>query len=286
MVSSSGRPPSPQDQSATFTSPHTARLDFGAGYVSYHCLPPHTEDGFTSTSDAYAFGVSFTGHRSAVVRAANGQAAAWTFAPGTVGLNDGQPLDWLHVAEPSEGLEIHPDATLLRSVAEQTGCNWNALGGFLQMAPDPVMWAAGIRFRRAVRSASAVEPFDADALIHNVVHHLAVAHFGGRRPRAFRGRLDRARLDRAVAYLRAHQDRRVSLAELAGVAAMSPYHFQRAFKVTTGLSPGDYAASLRAEQAHRLLAEGATLHVAGAAVGVKDGSYLRRILRRYVGSPG
>jgi AraC-like DNA-binding protein len=45
--------------------------------------------------------------------------------------------------------------------------------------------------------------------------------------------------------------RRLTLHELARVAALSPFHFARCFKATTGLSPHQYVQARRIELAKR-----------------------------------
>lgn len=54
-------------------------------------------------------------------------------------------------------------------------------------------------------------------------------------------------------YLHAHFARDTSLAELAGLVGLSPFHFTRMFKQSTGVSPYVYLRRLRAEHARELL---------------------------------
>ena len=49
--------------------------------------------------------------------------------------------------------------------------------------------------------------------------------------------------------------RKLSLAEIAAVCGLSPYHFTRAFSKTFGLSPYQYVLALRLDLAEKLLAE-------------------------------
>lgn len=49
------------------------------------------------------------------------------------------------------------------------------------------------------------------------------------------------------------------LDELARIAAMSPYHFHRIFKATTGLTPKEYAAAHRAQRVRTALAKRGTV---------------------------
>jgi AraC family transcriptional regulator len=69
-----------------------------------------------------------------------------------------------------------------------------------------------------------------------------------------------------------HQD--ISLAELAAIARLSPHHFCRAFKVTTGEPPYRYQIRRRVEQAKALLAK-PTLSIGDVAAAVGYGSQSR-----------
>jgi AraC family transcriptional regulator len=69
-----------------------------------------------------------------------------------------------------------------------------------------------------------------------------------------------------------HQD--ISLAELAAIARLSPYHFCRAFKESVGMPPHRYQMSRRIERAKTLLADPA-LSITDAAVAVGYGSLSR-----------
>ena len=50
-------------------------------------------------------------------------------------------------------------------------------------------------------------------------------------------------------YIEANLTRRLTLGELARVAALSPFHFARCFKATTGLAPHQYVTARRIELA-------------------------------------
>jgi AraC family transcriptional regulator len=51
----------------------------------------------------------------------------------------------------------------------------------------------------------------------------------------------------------AHLAKTLRLGQLAAVAGLSPFHFARAFKLSTGLSPHAYVVRCRIEEAKRLL---------------------------------
>jgi AraC family transcriptional regulator len=93
-------------------------------------------------------------------------------------------------------------------------------------------------------------------------------------------------VQRAIDYIHAHLDADLGLLDLAGVACMSPYHFSRAFKVSTGLSPHQYVLRLRVEAAKQLLIAGElSLSEVAFQVGFCDQSHLARHFKRRYGVP-
>ena len=58
---------------------------------------------------------------------------------------------------------------------------------------------------------------------------------------------------RVVEYMQAHLDRRITLAELAALCNLSPWHFSRAFRETHGNPPHRYLTRLRIQRARELL---------------------------------
>ena len=225
-------------------SPQSTDLRFKSGWIEHTQLPPH-DAVYTSTSEPFAFGVSFTGHRGAVLTISGNTAHARSFRPSTIGLNGPRALTWLQVEEPSEGVEVHPSTRLLEKVATLTRCRWDDLESFRQVPKDEVIWGTCAAFRAAALQRRAISEAAAEAMISNLTMHIAVHHLGGRAPRAFAGRLDPGILDRVGSYLRRHSDRVVTLSEIASVAVMSPYHFHRSFRRTVGMTPAAFAMALR-----------------------------------------
>ena len=70
----------------------------------------------------------------------------------------------------------------------------------------------------------------------------------------------------------------LSLDEMARVAHMSPYHFHRTFRQITGLTPGQFLAALRMEEARRRLVEtGQSVTDISLAVGYRSlGTFTHR----------
>ena len=104
------------------------------------------------------------------------------------------------------------------------------------------------------------------------------------RKRTSTGRLAPSKLKRVLDLLDAEVDGDISLERLAREAGVSPSHFSRAFKQSTGSSPHRYLIRVRIERACRLL-DTTRLSVPdiGIAVGYSDPSYLARVFRCTLG---
>ncbi len=76
---------------------------------------------------------------------------------------------------------------------------------------------------------------------------------GGRRPAAEPSRRDTTRVVDAMLYLDEHSGDAVTLADVAHVAGVSPFHFLRTFRATVGVTPHQYLLQRRLVQAAALL---------------------------------
>jgi AraC family transcriptional regulator len=103
------------------------------------------------------------------------------------------------------------------------------------------------------------------------------------------GTLPRGRLRAVVEYIEEHLDGCPTLAQLAAVVGLNPYHFARQFKAATGLPPHQYVILRRVERAKQLLQAGTHLSLAEVALsaGFSDQSQLSHHFKRLVGvTPG
>ena len=60
-------------------------------------------------------------------------------------------------------------------------------------------------------------------------------------------------VERVIQAMRAHISEPLSLEEMAEIASLSPFHFNRIFRSITGAPPGEFLAALRLDAAKRLL---------------------------------
>jgi AraC family transcriptional regulator len=90
------------------------------------------------------------------------------------------------------------------------------------------------------------------------------------------------RLHRVTDFIEANLDRDLELAEIAQAVELSPYHFARSFKQTTGVTPIQFLMQRRIERAKQLLA-GSELPLADVAlsVGFKNQSHFSTLFRKF-----
>ncbi len=72
---------------------------------------------------------------------------------------------------------------------------------------------------------------------------------------ADRVHISRVKLNRVIEFVEAQLDRELSLDDLARIAGLSPFHFSRVFKLTTGETPYYFVCSRRLARAQQLLTE-------------------------------
>jgi AraC-like DNA-binding protein len=97
-----------------------------------------------------------------------------------------------------------------------------------------------------------------------------------------------ATVDRVTAFVEAELSGLVTLDRLAAVAKLSPFHFARVFKATTGLAPHQFVTARRMDRATTLLVRSSdSVEQVAHAVGLSNVSHFRRLFRSHLGvTPG
>lgn len=94
------------------------------------------------------------------------------------------------------------------------------------------------------------------------------------------------RLRRVLEHIEAHLAEPINIDVLAGLACLSPFHFSRVFKRTTGFAPYNYLVNRRVELARELLAD-ADLEISEIArrCGFADQAHFTRAFGKLMGMP-
>ncbi|MFL6301391.1 MAG: helix-turn-helix domain-containing protein [Terriglobales bacterium] len=100
----------------------------------------------------------------------------------------------------------------------------------------------------------------------------------------FRGGLPVRQLRKVEDYVHEHLADDITLESLAELAELSPFHFSRVFKQTTGMSPLQFVTRERITRAQQLIRETKrSLIEIGLEVGYKNPSHFAQVFRRVVG---
>jgi len=92
------------------------------------------------------------------------------------------------------------------------------------------------------------------------------------------------RLRRVTDHIQGNLDQDLTLARLGAVASMSPFHFARLFKSTTGLPPHRFVLRARVDHARALLTDPTlSIHHIAQVVGFRTPSHFTAVFRRVTG---
>ena len=99
------------------------------------------------------------------------------------------------------------------------------------------------------------------------------------------GKISPSAVRRVKEHVEAHLSESVDLAQMAGVAGLSVFHFAREFRQATGVTPHYYLTRRRVERAQELVAHsGLHLSDIAVAVGFFDQSHMARHFRQILGT--
>lgn len=115
------------------------------------------------------------------------------------------------------------------------------------------------------------------------VHLLKATAERNKRASSVTGKLSSRQLHRAIDYLEAKLSEEIDLKSWAREVGLSPYHFARLFKKTTGLAPHQFVLHRRIERAKSILAASdIPLSSVAYDLGFANQSHFNRVFRQYV----
>ncbi|MGH1485179.1 MAG: helix-turn-helix transcriptional regulator [Cellvibrionaceae bacterium] len=99
----------------------------------------------------------------------------------------------------------------------------------------------------------------------------------------YQGGLSRNIINRLNEYIAANISNKITLDQLANIAQMSPYHFSRMFKVSTGQTPHQQLMNMRIKKASALLLNRYSQIETSIACGFSSQSHFSRAFRNHYG---
>ncbi|WP_441244786.1 helix-turn-helix transcriptional regulator [Tardiphaga sp. 768_D3_N2_1] len=229
--------------------------------------------------------MAYNGSMQRMERRSGRSVAIGTFRPGVVIIiPEGSSSRW-DIPKPVDVVQLYLPHTILERVANEA--DMAAPGDLLERTahPDPITSRLLISAADVLEGNAALDALFRQQVTDLLATRLLAAHTGA--PAAFQqtvGGLAPKTLLRAIERLRSDSDTDVSLSALASDAGLSRFHFCRAFKESTGLSPHAWLRQHRLEQAMNMLRDtDASVVSVAAALGYASQTAFAAAFRKLTG---
>ena len=194
----------------------------------------------------------------------------------------GQPIGafW---DKPLDNMGISFDPEFVRQTALENRFNSKFELAEIYKKEDSLIQHIGLALLAEAETDAPAGQVYADSLIQTLTLHLLKNYSTANlRQENLHGGLSGYRLRRVTEFISANLETDLSLAEIARVADLSQYHFARAFRQSTGLTPQQYLMQQRIERAKELLAKNDLPIVEiSLRTGFKNQSHFTTLFRKF-----
>lgn len=267
--------PRRREKAQFWRDPHITDLELlHASYITL-TFAPHTHEGYVIA--VIEQGAERFAHRGTIHTAPAGSITL--INPGEVHTGEAaHESGWIYRA-------FYPPATLLQRAASELAGRSRDVPFFPStIIHDPELARMFVQVHATLEQPAS--PFEREAGLLWALGHLIVRHADDR-PVVAPVRLEPAYVRAVRDYLEHHYADNVTLAQLADVVNLSPFHLLRMFRDAVGLPPHIYLTNVRVRRARCLLARGVPIATVAAQTGFVDQSHLTRHFKRIVGvTPG
>jgi len=229
--------------------------------------------------------MAYNGSIQRMERRSGRSVAIGTFRPGVVIIiPEGSSSRW-DIPKPVDVVQLYLPHTMLERVAREA--DTATPPDLLERTahPDPITSRLLLTAADAMEGNGALDTLFRHQLMDLLTTRLLAAHTGSpTTTQPVMGGLSPKVLLRAIERLRSDSDADVSLAALASDAGLSRFHFCRAFKESTGLSPHAWLRQHRLEQAMNMLRDtDASVVSVAAALGYASQTAFAAAFRKLTG---
>ena len=188
----------------------------------------------------------------------------------------------------SELIAFFVSPALLEAAAESAARGAGITIAENYAATDPVIRHLGTDLYEELTNGYGREKLYLESIALFLVTRLLSTYATVRTSNDVRGSLLKAKLRRATEFMHDQFHEDISVSDIAAEVHISPFHFTRMFKQSTGRTPYQYLTSVRIDHAKQLLTEtNSPIVEIGMAVGYESQSHFTTVFRTIVGvTPG
>jgi AraC-like DNA-binding protein len=181
---------------------------------------------------------------------------------------------------------LYPSMGLLRRIAAEFDGSVDVVPEFsTDVLRDRTVTSALRRFHQ-ISENPASSKLHRESVLASALVALVERHGRARAALRRRGKEHRG-VKAAREYLDEHAPENISLASLASLVGLSPFHFCRVFRDVVGLTPHAYQTQIRVRRAKQLLGQNVPIAEAAVEAGFYDQAHLTKHFKRVVGiTPG
>ena len=182
-----------------------------------------------------------------------------------------------------DNLGIFVDPALVKRTAVENGLDDSFELAEIYKESDPLIQHLGLTLLDESDSPTPSGRLFTDSLIQTLTLHL-LTNYGTSTPgkQIVSGGLSGHKLRRVKDFILENLDADLGLAEIAAVADLSQFHFARAFRKSTGMTPQQFLMQQRIERAKELLAkEDLPIVEVSLRTGFKNQSHFTSLFRKF-----
>lgn len=207
-------------------------------------------------------------------------------APGKLCLMpQGHQSDW-HINGKIEFLHLYfADSTLKQYAASHLDSDVRHIDlQDLTYADDPILQKHLIDYVSACEANRHLSPLHAEQTLHEIFNRLITAHNGSHlKQTSVQGGLSPTHIRTLRAAIWDQLHTKLTIAQLAELVNLSPFHFARMFKLSFGTSPAHYITRARIEKTRALLQGQHSLAEISALVGFNQQSHMSAQFKKATG---